>query len=242
MNNFTGRTVLVTGAAGGIGGATVRHLVAAGADVIASDHPAADLTPIADATGARTLPFDLESEESVRAAITGLDLFGVVNCAGWGGVVTPLTESDLDVFDQVVRINTRGVLLVTKYAAKEMIRIGHGGAIVNVSSQAGLVALTGHASYAASKSGVDSITRVAALELGAHSIRVNSVNPTVVMTPMSASYWGLPEIEGPFLDAMPLHRWATEDDIAAPITFLLGDGASMITGVSLPVDGGYSIR
>ena len=242
MNSFNGRTILVTGAAGGIGGATVRHLVAAGADVIAADHPSADLAPITDSTGARALPFDLESEEDVRAAIEGLDLYGLVNCAGWGGVVTPLIEADIDVFDRVLRINTRGTLLVTKYAAKEMIRCGRGGSIVNVSSQAGLVALTGHASYAASKSGVDSITRVAALELGTHGIRVNSVSPTVVMTPMSASYWGLPEIEGPFLEAMPLHRWATEDDIAAPITFLLGDGASMITGVTLPVDGGYSSR
>lgn len=242
MNSFNGRTILVTGAAGGIGGATVRHLVAAGADVIAADHPSADLAPITDSTGARPLPFDLESEEGVRTALQGLDLYGLVNCAGWGGVVTPLIESDIDVFDRVLRINTRGTLLVTKYAAKEMIRRGRGGSIVNVSSQAGLVALAGHASYAASKSGVDSITRVAALELGTHGIRVNSVSPTVVMTPMSASYWGLPEIEGPFLEAMPLHRWATEDDIAAPITFLLGDGASMITGVTLPVDGGYSSR
>lgn len=242
MNSFNGRTILVTGAAGGIGGATVRHLVAAGADVIASDHPSADLASITGSTGARPLPFDLESEESVRTALEGLDLYGLVNCAGWGGVVTPLVESDIDVFDRVLRINTRGTLLVTKYAAKEMIRGGRGGSIVNVSSQAGLVALIGHASYAASKSGVDSITRVAALELGTHGIRVNSVSPTVVMTPMSASYWGLPEIEGPFLEAMPLHRWATEDDIAAPITFLLGDGASMITGVTLPVDGGYSSR
>jgi NAD(P)-dependent dehydrogenase (short-subunit alcohol dehydrogenase family) len=68
------------------------------------------------------------------------------------------------------------------------------------------------------------------------------VNPTVVMTPMSASYWGQPEIEQPFLAAMPLGRWATEADIAAPVVFLLGDGARMITGVSLPVDGGYTAR
>ena len=242
MNSLNGRTILVTGAAGGIGGATVRHLVAAGADVIAADHPSADLAPITDSTGARPLPFDLESEEGVRAAIEGLDLYGLVNCAGWGGVVTPLIEADIDVFDRVLRINTRGTLLVTKYAAKEMIRVGRGGAIVNVSSQASLVALSGHISYGSSKAALDNITRVSALELGGYGIRVNSVNPTVVMTPMSAWYWGRPDIEGPFLEAMPLHKWATEDDIAAPIVFLLGDGAGMISGVSLPIDGGYSSR
>jgi L-xylulose reductase len=80
------------------------------------------------------------------------------------------------------------------------------------------------------------------LELGKYNIRVNSVNPTVVMTPMSAWYRGREDVEGPFLEAMPLGRWATEDEIAAPITFLLSDAASMITGVSLPIDGGYTCR
>jgi len=73
-----------------------------------------------------------------------------------------------------------------------------------------------------------------------HGIRVNGVNPTVVMTPMSAWYWGREEIEGPFLEQMPLGRWATEDEIAGSIVFLLSDDASMISGVSLPVDGGFS--
>ena len=83
---------------------------------------------------------------------------------------------------------------------------------------------------------------MSALELGPHGIRVNSVNPTVVMTEMSAFYWGRPEIEKPALERMPLGRWATEDDIAAPIVFLLGDGAAMITGACLPIDGGYTCR
>ena len=113
-----------------------------------------------------------------------------------------------------------------------MIRLGKGGAIVNVSSQASLVALRGHISYGSSKAAVDNITRVSALELGKYGIRVNSVNPTVVMTPMSAWYWNREDVKGPFLAAMPLGRWATVDEIAAPIVFLLSDGAYMITGVS----------
>jgi NAD(P)-dependent dehydrogenase (short-subunit alcohol dehydrogenase family) len=123
-----------------------------------------------------------------------------------------------------------------------MIRLGKGGSIVNVSSQASLVALRGHISYGSSKAALDNITRVSALELGQYGIRVNSVNPTVVMTPMSAWYWGRPEIEEPFLRAMPLGRWATEGEIAAPIVFLLGDGASMISGVCLPIDGGFTAQ
>ncbi len=242
MTDFNGRTILVTGAGGGIGGETVRQLVAAGAHVLASGRSHESVAAIVEETGADALPFDLESEESIRAAIEGVDLYGVVNCGGWGGEIATPMDTDIDVFDKVMRVNARGSLLVTKYASREMIRLGQGGAIVNVSSQAGLVALTGHISYGSSKAALDNITRVSALELGGYGIRVNSVNPTVVMTPMSAWYWGRPEIEGPFLDAMPLHRWATEAEIAAPIVFLLGDGASMISGVSLPIDGGYSSR
>jgi NAD(P)-dependent dehydrogenase (short-subunit alcohol dehydrogenase family) len=242
MTNFSGRPILVTGASGGIGGATVRHLVAAGADVIASGRSEEALGKLAEETGVRVLPFDLTSEDSVRDALDKLDVWGVVNCGGYGGEIATPMETDISVFDQVIAINARGALLVTKYASRSMIRLGNGGSIVNVSSQAGLVALGGHISYGSSKAALDNITRVSALELGQYNIRVNSVNPTVVMTPMSAWYWGRPDIEGPFLSAMPLGRWATEDEIAAPIVFLLSDGASMISGVSLPIDGGYTCR
>jgi L-xylulose reductase len=210
--------------------------------VIASSRSAGELDALAAATGVRPLPFDLTSEDSVRGALEGLDVWGVVNCGGFGGEIATPMETDIDVFDKVISINARGALLVTKYASASMIRLGRGGSIVNVSSQAALVALRGHISYGSSKAALDNITRVSALELGAYNIRVNSVNPTVVMTEMSAFYWGREDIGGPFLEQMPLGRWATEDEIAAPVVFLLGDGASMITGVSLPIDGGFTCR
>ena len=240
MGGFDGRTVLVTGASGGIGGATVRQLVAAGAEVIAGGRDEALLARLAGETGCRALSFDLSSEDSVRSALDSLDLWGVVNCGGFGGEIATPMDTDIAVFDRVMGVNARGALLVTKYASRSMIRLGRGGSVVNVSSQASLVALTGHISYGASKAALDNITRVSALELGRYGIRVNSVNPTVVMTEMSAFYWGRPDIGEPFLRQMPLGRWATEDEIAAPIVFLLGDGAAMITGVSLPIDGGFT--
>src|SRR5215217_5916989 len=214
----------------------------AGADVIASGQSEESLRAFRDEARVRTLAFDVTSEESVRDALEGLDLYGVVNCAGFGGEIATPMDTDIAIFDKVIAINTRGALIVTKYAVRSMIRLGWGGSIVNVSSQASLVALPGHISYGSSKAALDNITRVSALELGRYNIRVNSVNPTVVMTPMSAWYWGREEIGRPFLEAMPLGRWATENEIAAPITFLLSDAASMISGVSLPIDGGYSCR
>lgn len=240
MKGFEKGPILVTGASGGIGAAIVRQLVAASANVIASGRDSEKLDTLVKETGCKALPFDLTSEEGVRAALDGLDVYGVVNCGGFGGEIATPMETDIAVFDKVISINARGALLVTKYTSASMIRLGKGGAIVNVSSQASLVGLRGHISYGSSKAALDNITRVSALELGKYGIRVNSVNPTVVMTPMSAWYWGRPDVMDPFLATMPLGRWATEDEIAAPIVFLLSDGASMISGVSLPIDGGFT--
>ena len=242
MTDFEGRPILVTGATGGIGGATVRTLVARGAAVIAAGRNPADLEVFADDPAVQTVAFDLTSEDSIKAALENLDVWGVVNCGGFGGEIATPQDTDIAVFDQVISINARGALLVTKYVARTMIAAGKGGSIVNVSSQASLVALSGHISYGSSKAALDNITRVSALELGKYGIRVNSVNPTVVMTEMSNFYWGRPDIGGPFLEQMPLGRWATEDDIAGPIAFLLSDDAAMISGVSLPIDGGYTAR
>jgi L-xylulose reductase len=242
MDYFHGRTILVTGASGGIGGATVRLLSGLGATVIAAGRDEQKLALLADELKVRTLAFDVSQEDAVRDAVEGLDLYGLVNSAGWGGAIETPENADVEVFDKVMATNARSVMLVTKYASREMIRAGRGGAIVNVSSQASLVGLKGHIAYGASKAAVDSITRVSALELGQYHIRVNSVNPTVVMTPMSAWYWGRPDVGEPYLEQMPLHQWATEADIARPIVFLLSDAAAMISGVNLPIDGGYTSR
>ena len=234
------RIILVTGASGGIGAATVRMLIKEEAKVIASGRNEDKLTELATETGCDVLPFDLASEVSVKAALSEIEVFGIVNCGGWGGEIATPMETDLEVFDKVTSVNARGTLLVTKYASKGMIKGGLGGSIVNVSSQASLVGLAGHVSYASSKGAVDAMTRVSALELGKHNIRVNAVNPTVVMTPMSEWYWGREDIGGPLIEAMPLGRWATEEDCAAPIIFLLSDASAMISGVCLPIDGGFT--
>lgn len=241
MYDLSDRRILVTGAAGGIGDAVVRLLTRCGAEVVAADRDLSSVDQLTADTGAVGLAFDLRSEESVERAVSGLELDGLVNCAGYGGEVADFLDADMAAFDRAIEVNLRGAVLVTRAVVPAMRRRG-GGSIVNVSSQASLVALHGHITYAPSKGGLDAATRVAALELGPSGIRVNGVHPTVVMTEMSASYWGRPEIGDPYLADMPLGRWATPEDIAAPIAFLLGDGAAMITGVCLPVDGGYTAR
>src|SRR3984885_14750272 len=134
MWGLKGRTILVTGASGGIGGATVRQLVAAGADVIASGRSAEALDDLGAKTGGRTLPFDLTSEDGVQRALENFDLWGVVNCGGFGGEIATPMATDISIFDKVISVNARGALLVIKYASRSMIRLGKGGSIVNVSS------------------------------------------------------------------------------------------------------------
>ncbi len=242
MSNLQPGNYLVTGATGGIGGAVVHRLVKAGVEVYASGRNRDKLDALCSATGAHPLPFDLTNDDEVRDAVSGIDWFGVVNCGGNGGEIANPQDTDMAVYDRVMAINARGTMLVTKYAVPGMIEAGRGGSIVNVSSQAALVALPGHVSYGASKAAVDNITRVSALELGPYGIRVNSVNPTVVMTAMSIRHWDRPETGGELIRKMPLGRYATEDEIAGPIVFLLSNDATMITGVSLAIDGGYTIQ
>jgi NAD(P)-dependent dehydrogenase (short-subunit alcohol dehydrogenase family) len=125
--DFNGRPILITGATGGIGGATVRRLIERGANVIVAGRDESALATLARETGCRARAFGLETEESVSAALSDLDLWGAVNCAGFGGEIATPMETHLDVFDKLIAINTRGALLVTKYASRSMVRLGKGG-------------------------------------------------------------------------------------------------------------------
>lgn len=240
MSRYPDGPYLVTGASGGIGSATVRRLVSEGVSVVASGRDEAKLADLATQTGCQTLAFDLTDEASVKESVAGRDWYGVVNCGGDGGEIATPMDTDIAVFDRVISINARGALLVIKYSTPGMIEAGRGGSIVNVSSQASLVGLKGHVSYGSSKAALDNITRVCALELGQYGIRVNSVNPTVIMTEMSKWYWGRPDVGDPYLQVQPMHKWATVEDVAGPIAFLLSEDAAMISGVSLAIDGGFT--
>lgn len=240
--DFSGRSILVTGASSGIGRVTVEMLCASGAQVVAAARNVGELARLAEETGCEPLVLDVGDEAAIDDALASLDVFdGLVNCAG-----TAMLERAIDTtassFDSVMDVNARGAILVARHVARAMIDARRAGSIVNVSSQAALVGLEDHLSYCASKAAMDAITRVLCVELGGYGIRVNSVNPTVTLTPMAVKAWSEPSKRDPALLAIPLKRFAEPREVAEPILFLLSDAASMITGVTLPIDGGYTAR
>ena len=240
--DFSGHSILVTGASSGIGRATVEALCASGASVVAAARNVNELARLAEETGCEPMMLDVSDESAIDDALGSLEAFdGLVNCAG-----IALLERAVDTtgtsFDRVMAVNARGAVLVAKHVARGMIDAKRAGSIVNVSSQAALVALDDHLSYSASKAALDAVTRALCVELGPYGIRVNSVNPTVTLTPMAVQAWSDPAKRDPALKAIPLHRFAESAEVAAPIMFLLSDAASMISGVCLPIDGGYTAR
>ncbi|MCA8312445.1 SDR family oxidoreductase [Burkholderia sp. AU28942] len=247
--DFSGSRVLVTGASSGIGRACAVALAAAGAHVVAAARDAAALDGLAREIACDVVRIDVGGDEpAIDAALAAHDAFdALVNCAGIASL-EPALEISAEQFDRVMAVNARGAALVARAVARKMIgRDARGaaharGSIVNVSSQAALVGLPAHLSYCASKAALDAITRVLCIELGAHGIRVNSVNPTVTLTPMAQFAWSEPEKRAPMLAAIPLGRFAEPAEVVEPILFLLSDAASMISGVSLAIDGGYAAR
>jgi NAD(P)-dependent dehydrogenase (short-subunit alcohol dehydrogenase family) len=236
---FDGKRVLVTGAGKGIGRDIAQLLAACGASVVAVSRSGEDLDSLAGETGCETVVADIGDAEQARAAAEQAGVVHLlVNNAGIS-IPEPFLDTSPESFDQTMAINVRGAMIVSQVVARGMIARGDGGAIVNLSSQASQIGLVDHTAYCASKGALDQLTRVMALELGPHGIRVNAVNPTVTMTPMGKMAWGDPAKSGPMLARIPLGRFADPIDVSHAVAYLLSDRARMINGVMLPVDGGF---
>lgn len=248
VGRLANKIALITGAGSGMGKAMAEMFAAEGAKIVCADisgnqnQVAASLGDAAIAVHA-----DVASEADVQAMIaTTEQKFGrldiLCNNAGFGGGMAPLHEQTTEAWDRVHSVNLRGVFFGMKYGVISMMKTG-GGAIVNTTSASGVVGWKHHSIYGAAKAGVNQLTKTGALDYAPHKIRVNAVVPGTIWTGLVPASKEIPEppAGGYRLPGIPLDRWGAARDIAAAALFLASDEASYITGVLLPVDGGYCI-
>ena len=252
--DFTGKVAIVTGASMGIGRATARMFAARGARVVVADVEEAQglrtVATIAEAGGEATfVRTDVADAGDVAGMVAAaVDSYGrldyAFNNAGIGGrgsLVLKTADWDEAQFDDFIRVNLKGVWLCMKHEIVQMLAQG-GGAIVNMSSGAGLVGVRNISPYVASKHGVMGLTRTAGAEYASLGIRINAVCPGVVLTERIRAEFELrPELEQIRHNAHPLGRMGHPDEIAEAVLWLCSDAASFVIGHGLAVDGGYVI-
>lgn len=242
---FAGRTVLITGAATGIGRATALAFASAGASVVIGDvDPRAEGTvdEITAAGGRATFQkTDVGDSAQVKALVDrALTEFGSMdvafNNAGLLPPTAPLAEQTEEDWDRILRVDVTGVFLCMKHQLAHMAKVGR-GAIVNTTSVAGLRADPGMAPYVAAKHAVAGLTKAAAIDYATQGIRVNAIAPGLVHTPMTERWLNDPKMRDQVLADSPIRRAANPEDIAALVLFLASDHASIITGAVYPIDG-----
>jgi NAD(P)-dependent dehydrogenase (short-subunit alcohol dehydrogenase family) len=248
--DFTGRVALVTGASSGMGLATARAFAGSGAAVVLADLNQPALQTATDgltAAGHRVIgvPCDVAHEDQVAALLaTTIDTYGQVDMAfNNAGIQVPVSDAadePVDAFERVNAVNYRGVWACMKHELTHM-RSRGSGAIVNCSSIGGLIGLPGRASYHASKHAVIGLTKSAAVEYAPRGIRINAVCPGTIATPMVTTMIATGDLdEAAAIANQPIGRLGTPEEIAAAVLWLCSPGASLVTGIALPVDGGYT--
>lgn len=254
MIRLSGKVALVTGAASGLGAATARRLAREGAAVILTDRDIAgeDIAAHIVDTGGRAVfrLHDVTSQPDWAAAVEhAVADFGrldiLVNNAGVAGGNHELMDHSFDAWRQILSVNLDGVFLGLRHAGPRIAASG-GGSVINISSILGKVGMAGAAAYCASKGGVTLLTKAAALEWAPLGIRVNSIHPGFIDTPMvSGALAGREdgnEMRVALMAAHPLGRFGVPKEIGDAVAFLASDDASFITGAELVIDGGYTAQ
>ncbi len=244
----TTRSAIVTGGASGIGKACVEGLVADGWSVTIADLSDAGETMAASIRNsggeAQFVRTDVSEEDSVRAMVEAAvstygQLHGAINCAGIAGCSKPIHEISIDEWDRVHRINLRGMFFCLKYEVAAMWPHKH-GSVVAISSAAAIKGLPWSSDYCGSKAGVDGMVRGAAMDCAEQNIRVNAILPGATVTPLAmGSSNANPALAK--TRTRPMGRMADPSEIASAAIWMLSDGATFTTGISMPVDGGMVI-
>lgn len=247
MSSFSlqDRQAVVTGAGSGIGEACALALARAGADVALVSRTRADLERVArqvEALGVRAtvIECDVTDRSQVERRLGGVGADILVNSAG-----TNIPEAFLDVsqdhLDAIVDLNVKATFHVTQTVARQMVDRG-GGSIVNISSQMGHVGAARRTVYCMTKHAVEGFTKALAVELAPSGVRVNSVAPTYIETPMTRPFFEDPVFRAQTLDSIPLRRLGSVEDVVGAVIYLASSASSLVTGTSLLVDGGYTAR
>jgi NAD(P)-dependent dehydrogenase (short-subunit alcohol dehydrogenase family) len=246
VSPFDGHIVVITGASRGIGRGCAEAFAAQGAEVVLVARNRDELESVAArirASGgkARTAPCDVTSAPDVQRLFADLDRCDVlVNNAGMNRPQAFL-DVDLATLDEIVALNVRSMFVTAQAAARVMVKNGS-GAIVNMSSQMGHIGGQRRSVYCMTKHAIEGLTKAMALDLAPHGIRVNSVAPTFIETPMTKPYFADAAFKEETLKKIPLGRIGTIPEVVAAIVFLASPAASLITGTSLLVDGGYTAQ
>ena len=240
------KTALITGGASGLGKATADRMLRSNANVVIADWNEKEGQRVAEeldqkySMSCRFIKVDVSNEEDVKAAVDyAVECFGsldiLVASAGIGGKNYAIADETLDNWNRVNAVDYTGVMLADKYAIMQFQKQGGGGAIVNLASMFGLVAVPSNVAYSAAKGGVVNLTKAAGSAYAGQGIRVNCVCPGVINTPL------VPESEKEkYRQIHPMHRIGEDFEIASIITFLCCENARFITGAAIPVDGGYT--
>ena len=251
--SFADRTYLVTGGGSGIGKGVAAALAGAGANVMIVGRNADKLAAAAEhieagdgAGSVRYEPADVTDEDEMTRAVDAAAawkgrLHGVVHCAGGTETIGPITQIDSEAWRRTVDLNVNGTMYVLKHASRELVR-GGGGSFVGISSIAASNTHRWFGAYGVTKSAVDHMMMLAADELGASWVRVNSIRPGLTRTELVAPVMGSPELSADYRICTPLPRVGEVEDVANLALFLLSDAASWITGQVINVDGGQMLR